>query len=260
MSGLTLSMLCRVGTPICIVFNSNISRIIRSACYEELPLLRYIISQTVVPDDAFKWITQSKRSDIDIISYLIKQHLSWDKKIDDILKLLETSEDDSLLETSEDDSYSCTQIDNMLEANRIYLSIYEKIHLFTMIIGDKNSLGQDKPYDHNMAFPWAKIFEDCLTTEDLIDEAFCEVARLADHKMLQCIKTAAEKNGLYCEFDPEYNPHHKEVLSWLEDNIARGCRGEKDLGWSEGPDSVKWPSTELKDYVKTLNCLYDIMY
>ena len=258
MSGLTLSMLCRISAPICIVFNSNISRIIRSACYEELPLLRYIISQTVVPDDAFKWITQSKRSDIDIISYLIKQHLSWDKKIDDILKLLETSEDDSLLENSEDDSYSCTQIDNMLEANRIYLSIYEKIHLFTLLIGEKteNPLDQDKL---NMMFPLSNIIHNYITTEELLDEAFCEAARLADHKMMQNIKTAAAENGLYCEFDPEFNPHHKEVLSWIEENIVKGCRGENNLGWSDGPSSAKWPSTDVKDYVKTLDCLYDLM-
>lgn len=242
-------MLCRVSVPISIVYNSNISRIIRSACHEELPLLRYIISQTVVPDDAFKWVTQSKRSDIDIISYLIKQHLLWNKKIDDILKVLETSEDDS---------YSCTQIDNMLEANRIYLSIYEKIHLFTLLIGEKSedSLDQDKL---NMTFPVSNIIDEYTTTEELLDEAFCEAARLADHKMLQSIKTAAEENGLYCEFDPKFSPHHKEVLSWLEENVVKGCRGEKNLGWSDGPSSAKWPSTELKDYVKTLDCLYDLM-
>ena len=251
-------MLCRLSAPICSVFDSNIKRIIRSTCHEELPLLRYMLSQTVVPDDAFKWITQSKRADIDITSYLIKQHLSWDKKIEDILKLLETSEDGSIIETAEDNFYSCTQIDNLLEANRIHLSIYEKIYLFTLLIGEKteDTLDQDKL---NTLFPVSNILHNWITIEELLDDAFCEAARLANHKMLQSIKTAAEENGLYCVFNPEYNPHHEEVLSWIEENIVKGCRGEKDLGWSEGPDSAKWPSNDLKDYVKTLNCLYDFM-
>ena len=110
MSGLTLSMLHSLSAPICSVFDSNIKRIIRSGSHEEFPLLRHIISQTVVPDDAFKWLAQSKQTNIDIISYLIKQRLSWDKKLDAILKVLESSEEEF---------YSCTQIDNMLEANRI---------------------------------------------------------------------------------------------------------------------------------------------
>lgn len=256
MSGLTLSMLCRVSVPMCSVFDSNIKRIVRSACHEELPLLRYILSQTVVPNDAFKWFTESKGSDIDIISYLIKQHLLWDKKMEDIIMLLETSED-GLIKNLEEEIYSCTQLDNMLEANRIYLSIYEKIHLFNLLIGEKteDTLDQDKL---NKLFPFSNIIAEYIPTQDLIHEAFFEAVRLADHKMLQSIKTAAEENGLYCVFNPECDPHHQEVLSWIEENIVKGCRGE-NLGWSEGPDSAKWPSTELKDYVKTLDCLCDIM-
>lgn len=256
MNGLSLSMWCSLSAPICNVFNYIINRIVRSACHDDLPLLNYILNQTVVPDDAFKWIAQSKRSNVDLISYLIKRRLWWDKQIDSIV---------NILEKTDRNFQSCTQIDKLLEENRIHLSIYEKHYLFALLTGEKSSdplekiLLQDKIYDCNASFPVVAISERYIPTADLIEEAFCETARLADHKMLKNIIRAAEENHLHCDFDPEYDSDHKEVLSWLQKNIVRGCSGDKKLGWTDGPDSVKWPSTELKDYVKTLDCLYEIM-
>ena len=121
MSGLSLVMLCSISAPICNIFNRRIKSIIKTNCVEELSLLYYILSQTVVPDDAFKWLAESMRSSVNIISCLIKQRLWLDRKMASIVKLLEKSEYEFL---------SCAQIDKMLEGE-IHLTSYEKHYVFT---------------------------------------------------------------------------------------------------------------------------------
>src|SRR3978361_2127766 len=91
MSGLSLSMFSRLYASICDVFSRIVRRILRKNCIEELPLLHYVLDLSVVPDDAFNWLSECMRPSVEIISLLIKKPLSWDKKINMIIKLLEKS-------------------------------------------------------------------------------------------------------------------------------------------------------------------------
>lgn len=232
----------------------KINRIIGTNCIDQLPLLAFILNQSVVPDNAFLWIVESLRSSIELISFLIKQRLWLDQKMDTII---------DMLQKCDNEMQSCNDLDRLLTENEIILTIYEKHYLFTLLTADEKQdiilWNQDKPYDCSKSYPVRNISMNYIPTEDLLDDAFCEAARLADYKLMKNILTAAAEHNLQCQFDPENDPEHRKVLSWVQENIIKGCKGEKDLGWSMGPDSAKWPSTELKDYVKTLDCLLQIM-
>lgn len=257
MSGLSLSMFSRLYASISDVFNRIVRRIVRKNCIEELPLLHYVLDLSVVPDDAFKWLSQSMRPSVEIISLLIKKRLSWDKRMNIINKLLENSPYREI---------SCIEIEKLLEGDRIYLSPYEKHYLFTLLTEEKSDDAfdrlhrRDKLYDCSKSFSVKNVYLNYSPTETLVEEAICDAARLADHRLLKNIITAATENDMQCRFNPEEDPDHKAVLSWVQENLIKGCSGDDRLGWSMGPDSARWPSTELKDYVKTLDCLYEIMF
>lgn len=256
MSGLSLSMLISITSPICEVFNNKINDIVKCNHVKNLPLLYYILSQTVVPDSAFKCLADCVHSSVDIISCLITHRLWWDKKLENIVKLLKQADYKFL---------SCIEIDKLLEENSVHLSLYEKHCLFTLLTKSKSSdplhqlFDRYRSYNCDESFPVQNISMNHVQTEALLDELFLKAAELADHKMLKNIITAAFDNDLQCQFNPEENTEHKRVLSWLEENVSKGCSGDRRLGWSEGPDSAKWPATELRDYVKTLDRLYEIM-
>lgn len=254
MSGLTLSMICSISAPVCSVYDSNIKRIIRFNCTENLPLLYYILNRSVVPDKAFRWLVESKLSSVSIISYLIEKRLWLDKTIQNIV---------SILNKSDVEYRNCSEIDTLLDEHCIVLTFYEKHYLFSLLAENRSMDPLEKPweqpYDCGELYPVNRISVNYTSTRTLVDEAICEAARLADHKLIDNILTAAAEHELQCQFTPDADDEHKEVLTWLKENIAIGCSGDKKLGWSMGPDSAKWPSTELKDYVKTLNCLYEIM-
>lgn len=255
MSGLTLPMLCSLSSHVYNVYKNRIKSIVSCNRIEQLPLLDFILNHSVVPDNAFKWLVGSVRSNVTMISCLIKHRLWMDKKIDAVIETFEKFD----LEVQ-----SCNDLDRLLAENSIHLSLYEKHYLFLLLTEqykkDPVLCSDDDIYDCNKQFPVKNISLNYSPTEILLDEALCKAAYLADHRMVKNIMLAADEHNLHCVFDPTAEPEHKKVLSWLQDNIAKGCRGEEDLGWSMGPDSTKWPSTNLKAYVKTLHCLYEVMY
>lgn len=249
MSGLSVVMLCELSSDLFKVLNYKLRNILQRNRVEQLPLLCYILEQSVVPDNAFKWFTESSRSSVELISCLIKHRLCLDKKIESVVDILDDNGKEYL---------SCDEVDLLLRENNIELSLYEKYFVFTLLIGDVNS--DDITYKCNQQFPAKNIYSNYSITADLVDDAFCNAARFADHKMMKNIQTAAEEHHLQCEIDPDSDSEHQKVLTWVQENVAKGCRSEGDLGWCDGPDSGKWPSTKLHDYIKTLDCLYESMF
>lgn len=218
MSGLSLSMLISITSPICDVFNKAINNIVKCNHVKDLPLLYHILSQTVVPDSAFKCLAESVHSSVDIISCLISHRLWWDKKVENIIKILKQSEYKYL---------SCIEIDKLLEENRILLSLCEKHCLFTLLTKSNSDdplqqlFDRYRSYNCDESFPIQNISLNYVTTKALLDEVFVKTAELADHKMLKNIITSALDNDLECQFNPEQNPEHNTVLSWLQRSEER---------------------------------------
>lgn len=254
MSALSLSMLCTVSAPICSVFCSIVNRIVMKNSIEELPLLYYIFNQSIVTRIAFKRLTQSMHSSVEIIYCLIKYRILLDKIIDSTVKIIEKSGLEHI---------SCNDLENLFVKNNNPISLYEKHYIFTLLTEHhkKDTLEQrcHPVYNCNETFPVNNILANYTPIDTIIDDAICESARLADHLMLKHIIVAASDNDLKCSFNPEANPVHKEIISWLQENIVKGCNGDTRLGWQAGADSAKWPSTDFKDYIKTLDRLHKIM-
>jgi hypothetical protein len=63
-------------------------------------------------------------------------------------------------------------------------------------------------------------------------------------------------NNTSHKFKPLENQTHAAIMTWLMKNISKGKNdSEAMLGWTCGPDSAKWPSTDLKDYEETVSLL-----
>ncbi|KAK4880209.1 hypothetical protein RN001_008355 [Aquatica leii] len=64
------------------------------------------------------------------------------------------------------------------------------------------------------------------------------------------------KSKSYQKHIPFKNEKHAEILLWIQKNISKGTHNpDAVLGWTSGPDSAKWPSTNLEDYKETLSYL-----
>lgn len=240
--------MCDLSVNIYKAFNNKLKRIIHHNRVDQMCLLHHILKQSVVPDEAFKWLTESTRSSVELISCLIKERLCLDKKIQNVI---------SALDEWDRQYMSCDSVDLLLKDNNIDLSLYEKVFLFSLLTGDTDM--EDICSNYKDSFPIKNISLNYDSTVNLLDDAFCKAARLADHKLLKNIVKAAGVHNLCCEIDPDTDLEHKKVIDWLNENVIKGIQGENRLGWKEGPDSAKWPSTKLHDYIKTLDCLYENM-
>lgn len=243
MSALALQVL----SPLCVdldaVYRKYIKCILENPCSEDIQFLQCILNKTTVPDEAFSWISENYRSNVKTISCIIKRRLYMDKLIKKVLKALSGYEYNS---------FSANRIDAFLTESHISLNTYEKNYLFTLLMETKfSSLNFDKLY------PFENITKNFKSTESLVHETICNTAYLADCKILKDVIEAAKQNNIEFKFIPETD--HKKLFSWLKTNIVKGLTTPDRLGWESGPDSAKWPSINLSDYINTLACLFETL-
>lgn len=244
MTALPLSVLA----PLCLdldnVYKKYIKCILQNPSSEDIQFLQCILNKTVVPDDVFTWISENYRSNAKIISFIIKRKLSTDKLVKRVI---------NFLSGFEYNSFSAIRIDTLLSESNISINTYEKNYLFTLLMGKKFAVENfDKLY------PFDNIKLNFKDTQTLVGKAICTSAYLADCKLLRNLIDAAKQNNINFKFNLENNDH-ENVYSWLKSNISKGCTTNDRLGWDEGPDSAKWPSFNLKDYIDTLSCLFETM-
>lgn len=91
-----------------------------------------------------------------------------------------------------------------------------------------------------------------------LNEIILDTAYYAQSQILENIVHLIKKYGLRYQFQPLEIGKHKAVYQWLLGNLAKSRRAEA-LGWSSGPDSGKWPSTNIIDYESVCNLLYQLM-
>lgn len=239
------SLSLEVVAPLCLeldtVYRKYIQSILKNPSSEDLQLLQIILNKTVVPDEAFSWIAQNYHSNVKIISYIIKRKLYGDRMIKKVLKALDCYGYNS---------FSANKIDVLLNESNISLNTYEKNYLFSLLMGKKLN-----PNNFEKLYPFENIADNFKSTETLVHEAICNVAYLADCKILKALIEAAKQNNIEFKFIPEND--HIKLFSWLKTNIVKGLTTEERLGWDSGPDSAKWPSINLSDYINTLACLFE---
>lgn len=241
MSGLDLSVLFDYTTSTYAVYKNQLKDEILYS--DSHVLFNLLLSKIVVPDEAFKWIVNRAESNVNIINSILENRVKFDKKYDQIVDILSASEFENL---------SCKQAYSLLLRNGLRLSLYEKHFFFTLLTNKKS-------YDWEEEYELKNIFTRYKHVHHFVDELICEAIQYADSHLLKNVVKAAAEQGIKYVFDSN-TPSHAKVLSWLKRNIVKGCSGEENkLGWVCGPDSGRWPSTHLKDYIDTLACLYTIM-
>lgn len=151
-------------------------------------------------------------------------------------------------------SFSANKIDTLLSESNISINTYEKNYLFSLLMEKHFS-----PQNFDKLYPFENIAKNFISTENLVHKCICDTAYYADCKMLRHLLEAAKQNNIEFKFQPETDTSHEKVFSWLKTNIVKGCSSDDRLGWQSGPDSGKWPSFILKDYVDTLSCLFEVM-
>uniref|UniRef100_A0A1Y1LC04 Uncharacterized protein n=1 Tax=Photinus pyralis TaxID=7054 RepID=A0A1Y1LC04_PHOPY len=94
----------------------------------------------------------------------------------------------------------------------------------------------------------------------VINESICESAQYANVNALEIFIDICIEKSIECKFNPYEDTRHKQIYRWIMGNIQKG-EGDSNaiLGWTCGPDSAIWPSTQLIDYKKTYELLLKIM-
>lgn len=98
---------------------------------------------------------------------------------------------------------------------------------------------------------------------NLIRLIFDQDINIKEEILWKCIEDAAHyarvevlelilQKSKFFRYRPEED--HSELHQWLRQNIEKGRRGER-VGWSCGPDSAPWPSSDVEDYIRVLKIL-----
>lgn len=208
----------------------------------DFELLIQILNSTVVPSDIFNFIANCSGVELNVLDYIIKRRLNLDTKVTMVIKSLCDSKYDSV---------SVLELYHLLEGiENLQLLPFEKLFVASLLRGDD-------PFTSIERFPSTNIEKRYQSTQSLLDEAICKVIYMADYEMLRHFLHCIKINSLNFHFDHTESGQHHKVFKWLTDNIVKGCTTTQKLGWRSGPDSGKWPSTNLENYVKTLSCLYN---
>uniref|UniRef100_A0A1Y1KRB6 Uncharacterized protein n=1 Tax=Photinus pyralis TaxID=7054 RepID=A0A1Y1KRB6_PHOPY len=94
----------------------------------------------------------------------------------------------------------------------------------------------------------------------IMDDAMCTAIEYANVKALEMLYDICIKRNVQYRFRPYEDARHKKVYNWILENIRRGSEvPNASLGWTCGPDSAFWPSTQLSDYKRTFTLLKKIM-
>lgn len=107
-------------------------------------------------------------------------------------------------------------------------------------------------------FPRTNIIKDYADIMLCVDDIVIETAYFAQPKILSKIVQLIRRYDLNYNFKPFERGKHKAVHTWIAGNFEAVKMG-KPPGWICGPDSGKWPSTNIADYEEVWNLLKQLM-
>jgi hypothetical protein len=214
---------------------------------EKYKLLKNILEEVAIPEEAFKWLTEYDiEPSLQTIELLVDKKIELDAFIHSVLTVCQKEGYENV---------SIKQLNDIVQRLHPTIKISFKIYLFELLLD-----GKYYQYLENIPFPLRNISSNYKAIDEKIDDAMCKAAYYARSRTLCKMCTVQESKKLYWKFQPSTNIRHANILKWIQDNVKRG---EQDLnarlGWSCGPDSDPWPSEHLQDYNRTLCLLNEIM-
>lgn len=233
------------------VYNKFIKRCIvdHGDVEKRYDLLKSILKEVVIPDKVLMWSMKCEMDPhLQTIELLIEKKTEVDEFIRNVLTLCQKEGYDKI---------SIKQLNDIAIKLHPAIKMSFKIYLFELLLD-----GRYYPYIYreDTTFPLKNISRNYKTIEKTIDEALTKAAYYARYHTLRKLYMTQESKKLGWKFQPSTNAHHADILKWIRDNVKKGEENpDACLGWSSGPDSAPWPSTNLCDYKRTLHILYEIM-
>lgn len=213
---------------------------------KDIILMKNIIidHKIILPDNTLKCFSLiANDTDHEIFTFLIKSKLKLDELIQITLNKLS--------------NYKIICIHKLLKICKPFLineyyqdyivSLLTNKQLFCYLNGD-----MDIYEEHEVT----NISSNYKNVHHFVDAAICQISYLAYPNILQNILNACKIANFNYRYLWNPSKEHYEIIGWLMKNISRGCCGEH-VGWKDGPDSERWPSTNLNDYVKCYSILQD---
>lgn len=214
-------------------------------------LLHKILNEEkfVVPAECFNYIATESCSR-NVLNLLLVKKIELDKYVEKVVNAC-TIEKYQLLNLYE--------LERVLKKHNLNINLYHKYYIYNLLANDGKI--SHHPPDSNKKFEIKNIGKNYVNIRACTDNAFCEAAYYANHDMLEKIIGEIEELHLPFKFRPGFNRRHAKCMNWINKNIKIGKENPRALlGWTDGPCSMPWPSTNLDDYEKTLSLLNPFMH
>lgn len=185
-----------------------------------------------IPFEVYSWIIDFHEPSLHILDFIFEKQLHSDKFITKIKNCF-YEKDVSVTEFKE-------IIKPLLpEVNDNDMYFLQKL------------LSNDDEFNLNK-FPLSNIWTRYKNIYNCLNELVCDTIYFAQPNILQKIICLIHKHGIPFAFSPNKCGKQKAVYEWLMDNVGRNAG---TVGWQCGPDSAKWPSTDVNDYKQVYNML-----
>lgn len=192
-----------------------------------------------VPAEAFRWVTRCPDPSLSLLDLLFHRQILCDEFVEDFL----TASGDCELTVSE-------VFDKLTEAKQNFCR--NDLHFVQELLSDGSVL-------HSKPFPVRNVIKNYKTIHWCLDEIILETAYYAQPHILQNVLQLMNTYKIPYRFQPFIPGRHKSVYDWITRNLA--CEGTNELpGWRCGPDSGKWPSTNIVDYKKVSALLLELTF
>lgn len=206
-------------------------------------LVHNILEKVVIPDNAIYWMALRDTSDIELLKKMFTKKLQCDIFIEQL---------DDVFHHECITHLTIYRLREVIKRHFPSINQYFRIFLEKLLILNDNYLLVDH---YSKSYPANNISINYNNISWSIDKAVCEAIYFTQYEFLEKLYQVITRNNLKFKLEIKYNLEHKQLIKWLEDNISEGRNG-LPVGWTEGPDSAKWPSTSLEDYVKTMEIVH----
>lgn len=199
------------------------------------------IEEFIIPDSVFQWICCGIKYKAGEIALLLEGKKKMDNFVKNFIDICEKKQLEYL---------SYQGLESVLQENALNSSVPYKSYVFKLL---SDNFYSDPSYVY---YPVQNVKNRYKTVDIYIDEVICGEAYLANYGFLKSFIDAVDMLGISYTFKPCENQKHDSIYNWLKRNIYKGTimPGSR-LGWMNGPDNARWPSTNLIDYKETFNLL-----
>lgn len=228
------------------VYEAYLKNSIRSSDLQKKKIFDYLIQKPdfVISDNIFEW-TATNGVDMGLteLGLLLNKKKTMDNYINSIVDICQKKKIEYL---------NSNELDELLKEHGLERCISFRMHVLELLtcfnIDEAIENGTRYPVEH-LTRKYEKLYK-------CVDEFICDAAYLANCKILKSFVTALFLINFEYKFQPSINERHSRIINWIRRNISNGEQNPSiRLGWTDGPDSGRWPSTELNDYKETLSVL-----